>query len=301
MINAPKSRPAVETLAILSLLVAACSAADPSTAAQTAAAATLDAKLQAVQAAVDLETAQAENSALETSVAKLATENADLMKMGTQTAIAQSTSAAVTPQLISPIGAACRTGPDGSFGTVLNLQPGQAYEILGRSVNGEWWQVIPPEGEAGTCWAFWDSSFQFLGQAFNLPLLSGPTTPTRTPAPTHPPGISIRLEKIISCGGGSTASIAVVNRGPETYQSGTVIIFDENGNEVRRKGGNTVFLPSRVCPGGELPTLEPGQERFMAISTSGIADGDEFSVLVQVCTERAHGGNCVKARRTFVH
>ncbi|MGH2581306.1 MAG: hypothetical protein ACRDFQ_00225, partial [Anaerolineales bacterium] len=135
-----------------------------------------------------------------------------------------------------------------------------------------------------------------LGQAFNLPLLAGPTTPTRTPAPTHAPGISIRLDKIISCGGGPHAAILVINLGPETYQSGTVVLYDDNNNEVRRTGGNSLFLP-----GSGLSTLEPRQERFVAISTSGIVDGEEFDIIVVVCTEKGQQGNCVKARRTFVH
>jgi len=130
-------------------------------------------------------------------------------------------------------------------------------------------------------------------------------SPTRTlspstPVPTGQPGISARFDVEKSCDGTPFAIVRVRNVGPETYQSAIVKLSDANGDEIRRSDGNNEFLPSSTCPGTEQPTLEPGEERFVAVSLAGTNLGDTLLIRVTVCTEKGYGGNCWSSATSFV-
>lgn len=129
------------------------------------------------------------------------------------------------------------------------------------------------------------------------------STRTLSPAtlePTSQPGISARFDSERSCNGTPFAIVRVRNVGPETYQSAIVKLSDSSGNEIRRSDGNNEFLPSSTCPGTELPTLGPGQERFVTVSMAGTSPGDTLIIRVTVCTEKGYGGNCWSSATTFV-
>jgi hypothetical protein len=287
-------------LVLTTLLLSACASADPS-AAQTAAAATLDAGVAAMGEQAALQTSEAENAALQATVAALATQNAMLQTQSTATAIAEATLAAVTPQLIAPSGANCRFGADGSFAKVADLKAGQAYNALGRSLNGEWWQIASPDNDGSTCWVFWSQDLDFLGEVFNLPMLAGPALPTATYEPTHAPGISVRFVDTLTCNGLRYAIARVRNLGTQTYQSAIVGLSDSSGNELNRSDGNNEFLATgHTCPGGE-PELKPGQEKFVAVVIKNAASGDTILMRVTVCTEKGYRGDCFTSSTSFTN
>ncbi len=285
---------------VLALLLSACGGTVDQAALQTAAAATLNAGVEAAQGQFELQTAEAANAQLQATVDALATQNAALMTQGTATAVAGATLAAITPQIVAPDGATCRVGPAGGFGSAGTLVAGEPYEVFGRSTDGEWWQVADPDDEGDTCWVFWDDEFTFLGEVFNLPLLAGPTLPTQTAGPTSAPGISARFVHAITCGGIRMAIIRVRNVGPETYQSAIVVVSDSGGAELHRSDGNNEFLPNdTTCPGGQ-PMLGPGQDKYVAVSIQSASVGDTLTARVTVCTEKGYKGNCWSSATQFV-
>lgn len=285
-------------LSILSLILAACASASPE-AAQTLAAATLDAGVVAAGDQAALLTAEAANSALQATVDALATQNAALQTQGTATAVAQATLSAITPQVISPGGAACRFGPDGQFDKVADLQGGVAYDVFGRSQNGEWWQISSPDNDGSTCWVFWSQDLQFLGEVFNLAMVSGPSLPTPTVGPTATPGIGVRVVNTTNCSGQRFAIVRVLNLGNETYQSAIVQLSDQNANLLNRSDGNNEFLSKAGCPGNEGPTLGPRAEGFVTIAIKGASPGDPLFVRVTVCTEKGYRGDCYSSTAKF--
>ncbi|MEX1247683.1 MAG: hypothetical protein WEA61_04325 [Anaerolineales bacterium] len=293
-------------LCSLALILSSCAGATDQSALQTAAAGTLNAEVATAQAAnqsdAALQTAEAENAALQATVNAQATANAELQAGGTATAAAQATLSAIPPQVVPPDGAVCRLGPDAGFGKVTDLAPGQPVLAYGRATNGEWWQVANPEHDGETCWVFWEDDFDFLGEVFNLPLVAGPTLPTATFAPTHAPGIAVRYVDNLTCSGVRYAIVRVINLGPETYQSAIVKLSNAAGDEIRRSDGNNEFLPSSTtCPGGEEPSLDPGEERFVAVSLQGVASGATVSIRVTVCTETGYRGNCWSSTTSFTN
>lgn len=295
-----KNHQLIFLLIVLSFVSTACTGASPQ-AAQTAAAATLDAGVAAAGDQAALLTAEAANSALQATVDALATQNAVLQSQGTATANAQATLSAVTPQVISPGGAACRFGPDGGFNKVADLDGGVPYDALGRSLNGEWWQIASPDDDGSTCWVFWSQDLQFLGEVFNLAMVSGPSLPTATFAPSPVPGIGIHVVNTTNCSGARYAIIRVLNLGNETYQSAIVKLSDAAGTELNRSDGNNEFLPGASCPGNEGPTLGPRQERYVTVAIKGASSGDDLLVRVTVCTEKGYGGNCYSSTASFTN
>jgi hypothetical protein len=207
----------LRSLILISLFLSACTGAVDQSVVQTSAAQTLDADLAAAQGDAALQTSEAENAALQATIDALAAEQDEASQSGTQTAVAAATLAAVPTQLTAPAGAACRSGPDGGFGKVVDLAAGEPVDALARSLDGEWWQVSP-EGSSASCWVFWTDDLAFTGDVFNLPMVAGPSLPTATFEPTHEPGISARFENAITCSGTRVALIRVLNLGPETYQ-----------------------------------------------------------------------------------
>ena len=47
-----------------------------------------------------------------------------------------------------------RSGPGLSFDIVVELKPGQAVPVLGKSADGVWWQIGLPDNSGSTGWAF---------------------------------------------------------------------------------------------------------------------------------------------------
>lgn len=286
---------------VTSLVLSACASPSDPAAAQTAAAQTLDAALGLAEEESALQTAEAENAALQATNDALATANAELQSGGTATANAAATLAAVPTQLIAPNGASCRVGPDGAFAKTADLVAGQAYDVFARSLDGEWWQIASPDGGGETCWVFWDDALEFTGEVFNLPLVAGPSLPTATVAPTHAPGISVRFIDDFTCSGVRFALVRVVNLGPDTYQSAIVILADDIGDEITRSDGNNEFFPTADPCGTPGPTLGPGQEKYVSVRITGAAPGDTLRIRVIVCTEKGAGGECVSGTLTFVN
>ncbi len=269
-------------------------------AARTAAAQTLDAQLDLALAKGVVETAEAEQLALEAEIQALETENANLELELEQTQAVQATFEAILPQLVAPSGANCRIGPNAGFRREAEIASGGIADVLVRSADGEWWQVSVPDQADATCWVFWASDLTFLGDVFSLPLIAGPSLPTNTVAPTRPPGFSLRYDIKNNCDGVSYLMIRINNTGPESYESARVRLIDvASGAQISGSDGNNEFLStSSSCPKGNS-TLGPGQSAYLAISIGSSSPGDLLRVSVRLCTEKGFGGNCISGNTQF--
>ena len=266
--------------------------------ARTAAAQTLDAQLSLAQAQETARAAQASQTALAQELNTLETQNAKLEMELNQTQSAQSTFAAIEPQLLAPAGAICRLGPAAGFARAATLEAGTSIRIIGRSTDGDWWQAQLPD--ESICWIFWSNDLGFEGDVFNLPLVQGPSLPTNTPAPTRPPGFALSYVTDHTCEGVATGIFEIRNTGPETYESLRITLSDPaTGTAIRTSDSNNEFLPSSTsCPKG-ASALGPGQSAFLAISVAGTKDGDLLRVNVRLCTENGLGGSCISGNRDF--
>lgn len=216
-------------------------------------------------------------------------------------AAAEATEAALDPQLFSREAVSCRVGPDIGFASRAQLIAFEVVDVLARNTDGDWWQVISPNDSETTCWIFWLSDLELIGDVHSLPFAEGPSLPvlTSTP-PTKQPGISLRTVNDISCSGIDYAMVLVRNIGPDTYQSAIVTLSDvATGVQISRSDGNNEFLPApNSCPKGN-PTLGPGQEAYMVVSIKGTSSGSTYRILVRLCTEKAYNGDCVRASITI--
>ncbi len=79
----------------------------------------------------------------------------------------------------------CRKGPSQSFDLVLVVNPGQAYELVGKDTADNYWIIKNPVG--GTCW-LWGQYASVSGDTGSLPEVPPPAAPTakatKTPKPT---------------------------------------------------------------------------------------------------------------------
>ena len=286
----------------VSLSLSACGstlAANPE-ATRSAAAPTLSAQLAPAQTEAAQQTFVAETATAQALASAEQATQERLQLFGSETAAAQATRAAVEPQLFSRETASCRKGPNNAFVSLALLIPFEVVDVFGRSSNGDWWQVASPLNDGQTCWVFWRNDLELLGDVHNLPFIEGPSLPIQTLAPTKPPGFSLRYVNDLVCKGSKYAVVVVRNTGPEIYQSAIVTLFDVDAAvQLARSDGNHEFLATRTsCPKGN-PTLAPGQEAFLAISTQGASSGSSLRITVRLCTEKGYKGNCISSSTTF--
>lgn len=78
----------------------------------------------------------------------------------------------------------CRTGPSTAYDLVLVVNPGQAYEVVGKDTADNYWIIKDPLG--GSCW-LWGQYASVSGDTSSLPEVPPPPVPTakftRTPKP----------------------------------------------------------------------------------------------------------------------
>ncbi len=70
----------------------------------------------------------------------------------------------------------CRTGPGKSFDYVGALMIGKLAEVVGQSMDGEYWVIENPD-RAGLCW-LWGYYASVTGLTENLTKYTSPPTPT---------------------------------------------------------------------------------------------------------------------------
>lgn len=82
-----------------------------------------------------------------------------------------------------------RSGPDTAYPTIRVSARGSRLEVIGRSVDGQWWQVRVPDVNGGVGWI--STIYLETQNTANVPVVSAPPPPpptaTNTPPPTSTP------------------------------------------------------------------------------------------------------------------
>ena len=91
-----------------------------------------------------------------------------------------------TATVIASDGANIRTGPGTSYPSLGIAAQGESAEVIGISVDGQWWAVVAPDSPHNTGWVF--GQLVEVENADDVPVLPAPpppatATPTATPAP----------------------------------------------------------------------------------------------------------------------
>lgn len=79
-----------------------------------------------------------------------------------------------------------RSGPGTNYEVLGLLRAGQAVEVIGRSPEGAWWQIVFPPNTGALGWVA-GTYVQPNEAAGNVPLVSGPPPPPTSTAPPPPP------------------------------------------------------------------------------------------------------------------
>ena len=94
----------------------------------------------------------------------------------------------------APVSVNIRTGPDTEYPIARVSARGTRLEVVGRSLDGEWWQVRVPDIAGGTGWV--STIYLETQNTANVPVVPAPPlpptitpspTPTRQPPPPPPP------------------------------------------------------------------------------------------------------------------
>lgn len=87
------------------------------------------------------------------------------------------------PQLQALSGVNVRLGPGTVYDVIGGLNQGDAVRPLGRSPQGDWWQIVYPSNSGGVGWVA-GPYVQPNPSALNLPVVAAPPPPTSTPTAT---------------------------------------------------------------------------------------------------------------------
>jgi hypothetical protein len=89
----------------------------------------------------------------------------------------------------APVSVNVRSGPDTAYPTIRVSARGSRLEVIGRSVDGEWWQVRVPDVAGGLGWV--STIYLETQNTAAVPVVPSPPLPTatvtNTPPPTNPP------------------------------------------------------------------------------------------------------------------
>jgi heat shock protein HslJ len=160
--------------------------------------------------------------------------------------------AAATGTVTAPDGIFLRTGPGTNYPSVGAAPEGTTGEIIGVSVDGEWWLANAPNLPGGQVWG--SAQWVEVSNAENVPVVAAPPLPpTLTGIPWEWVGTVTPVEEI------------VVND-PTRY----VVLFNADGTVNIQADCNTVF--STYTTDGSSITINPGISTLMACPEDSQSD-----------------------------
>jgi hypothetical protein len=162
----------------------------------------------------------------------------------------------------------CRSGPASYYDYITTIDKGNQVQAVGRNPDNNYYYVRVP-GSGGFCW-LWDEFSSLSGDIGILPVFTPQPTPTPTYTPTPKPGISVSYKGLVSCGMQYAIRLKLVNTGPITWQSISLVIkdntagstFTHNRDYFRDYEGCTLgSINSDLMPGeeGGVANVNPGQ------------------------------------------
>ncbi len=86
------------------------------------------------------------------------------------------------PMVIANVAASCLAGPGQGYDVIGTLDPGQEAQVVGRSMEGDYWLILYPPNPATLCWLD-GASVTVTGNPVLLPVSTPPPTPTLVVTP----------------------------------------------------------------------------------------------------------------------
>jgi uncharacterized protein YgiM (DUF1202 family) len=84
------------------------------------------------------------------------------------------------PLLTSLVALNVRRGPGAAYEVVGKLAEGQSTKVLGRNVEGTWWQIVYPPDSGNTAWVSADSAYSTVSSTDEILVAQAPDLPTAT-------------------------------------------------------------------------------------------------------------------------
>jgi uncharacterized protein YraI len=168
-----------------------------------------------------------------------------------------------------------RSGPGINYLILGTVSPGATGEIIGRSEDGNWWQVKVPVNRISSGVAWVSANWVITANAANVPVVAAPPLPP-TSLPTAPPSgeqcvlVSQQPADFTTfpTGSGFSASWVLRNTGAVAWNSSEVdVVFQGAIDGIRLHQNWDIYdLPTTVAAGesitltgGSITPSEPGQ------------------------------------------
>lgn len=196
----------------------------------------------------------------------------------------------------------CRSGPGTAYDILGGLTVGQTAEVVGRSVNNDFWIIKLPSNLAITCW-LWGQYATVTGNASGVPTFNPPPTPTPRFTATPQALFDVTFASVVDCGGGVWGiKFKVQNTGSVTWESNRVIATDQTTSETTTIDQNTFpeYADAGCAVLSDAVNLEPGETAYTSSNAfSADPTGHPITGTVRVCSKDGMLGTCVEKTITF--
>lgn len=190
----------------------------------------------------------------------------------------------------------CRSGPGVEYLFKGVLAVGEVAEVIGRSVDTEFWYISNPDIPDENCW-LWGVYAQVEGEVDAIPVV------TPAPSPTPLAGFEVYVKSFLDCGYSKMIVFAVRNAGSQRIWSGYVDVQDlGTGGSLYKARERHPFAGSvrPACPPDHGNELWPGETRYIHVPVSPEKSGIEAVGIITLCTADHQGGTCITEYSYFV-
>ena len=284
---------------VLLLGVAACvlpgvpavvdSVAQPTTVRQT-----LDAIIQATQAAAF--TPLTPTSEVATSTETFTPVYPSQTATGNITATPAFTPTSLVPMISVSIPTNCRSGPGKIYDQVGALLVGKTVRVYARDPLGMYWYIRNPNSTNEYCWV-WGEYATLSGLTSILPMYTPPPTPTATATPL--PSFDSSYSELVVCTGW-WPEIKLKNTGQVTFRSVGISLKD-TATSTSVYNSSDGFNDNPDClTSGSRKTLLPGKS--VTVSAPGFTydpTGHKLNATITLCSDTGQSGSCISDKISF--
>ena len=194
----------------------------------------------------------------------------------------------------------CRIGPGNIYSYAGGLVVGEEAEVIARDPSGNYWYIENPDSPGSYCWV-WGEYATIEGDTSGLPVFTPPPTPTPTFTPTPVPNFSVAFDSIQSCVGWP-AQFIILNNGGVTWESGSIVITDENTSFTTNTVTFNDFTERNACLDGasHYDRLNPGVQGYAtSYDLNQNPSGHTVTGTITLCTQDNLGGFCMSRHVNF--
>ena len=190
------------------------------------------------------------------------------------------------PQISVSVPTNCRVGPGKVYDRVGGLQVGEITEVIGRSLNGNYWYVRNPDSPNNFCW-LWGEYATLAGNISVLPVFTPPPTPTPVPA------FDLSYTGWETCTGW-WVEFKLQNTGALTFSSISLTVLDTNTSAILSAIDNK-FVNVNGCTSSDARNaLGPGESVIVSSPAFNYDPaGHKLRATLTLCSEDGVNGTCI--------